>query len=235
MESVIDVLIVEDEPRIADIHRRFAEKLEGFRVVGTAATGEEAKEWLSACRPHLVLLDVYLPDMRGVELVAFLRGEGIDADVIMITAASETDVVRQALQGGAFDYIVKPLTFERFKSSLERYKRARDRLRGEGRLTPEQIEELWPGGAVRSAEEEAVPGDAPKGIDPLTLERVLEHIRRGGEDGVTAEALGAAAGLSRSTARRYLEYLVSARRLAVRLNYGTIGRPERRYVVKTQP
>nr|MBU6864009.1 response regulator [Streptococcus oralis] len=62
-------MIVEDDIRIADINRRFTEKVEGFKVIGTATTGEQAKEWLDLVKPQLVLLDVYLPDMQGTELV----------------------------------------------------------------------------------------------------------------------------------------------------------------------
>jgi len=233
-QPFIEVLIVEDDPRIAEIHRRFTEKNDGFRIVATASTGEEAKDWLSVVKPHLVLLDVYLPDMLGIDLVRFIRSEKLDTDIIMITAASETDVVKRAMHGGVFDFITKPLTYERFKSSLERYREARAHLRGSARLTSEQIERLWQGtgtatgaGALRETEEAA-----PKGIDPLTLEKVMESIRLTGPEGVTAESLSGKTGLSRSTARRYLEYLVSQKKLAAQLNYGTIGRPERRYVVK---
>ena len=98
MGEEIEVLIVEDDIRIADIHRRFTEKIEGFKVIGTATTGEQAKEWLELVKPQLVLLDVYLPDMQGTELVTYIRHHLHDTDIIMITAASETDVVRHALQ-----------------------------------------------------------------------------------------------------------------------------------------
>ena len=124
MGEEIEVLIVEDDIRIADIHRRFTGKIEGFKVIGTATTGEQAKEWLDLVKPQLVLLDVYLPDMQGTELVTYIRHNLHDTDIIMITAASETDIVRHALRGGVTDYIVKPLMFDRFKTSLENYKKA---------------------------------------------------------------------------------------------------------------
>jgi two-component system CitB family response regulator len=230
-QPMIEVLIVEDDPRIAEIHRRFTQKNEGFRIVATAATGEEAKDWLSVMKPHLVLLDVYLPDMMGIELVTYIRRQQFDTDIIMITAASEADVVKHAMQGGVFDFITKPLTYERFRASLERYKLAREQLRGGVRLTASQIEQLWPNGSAAFSEEETGAVTPPKGIDPLTLECVLGTISQFGGEGMTAESVSAAAGLSRSTARRYLEYLVSQKRLIAKLNYGTIGRPERRYVV----
>ncbi|XEC95643.1 response regulator [Paenibacillus tarimensis] len=231
MNEPIEVLIVEDDVRIAEIHRRFAEKIEGFKIVATASTGEQAIEWLSVVQPQLVLLDVYLPDMQGVDIVKYIRSEQFDIDVIMITAASEADVVRSALQGGVFDFITKPLTYERFRSSLERYRDSREELREGKRLTPEQIESLWRGGPG-APEETPVEPDVPKGIDPLTLERVMLFVEQLDEQGITAETLSGKSGVSRSTARRYLEYLVSQKKLTAKLSYGTIGRPERHYYKK---
>ncbi|TLS50310.1 response regulator [Paenibacillus antri] len=231
-EPPIEVLIVEDDLRIAEIHRRFTEKHDGFRIVATASTGEEAKDWLSVVKPNLVLLDVYLPDMLGIDLVRFIRNENLDTDIIMITAASETDVVKHAMHGGVFDFIMKPLTYERFKNSLDRYREARAHLRGSSRLTSEQIERLWQGTVATGAALRESSEAMPKGIDPLTLEKVMESIRLSGPEGVTAESVSGNTGLSRSTSRRYLEYLVSQKKLTAQLNYGTIGRPERRYVAK---
>ncbi len=229
MTDSIEVLIVEDDPRIAEIHRRFASKLEGFQVVATATTGEQATEWLEVMKPRLVLLDVYLPDTPGIELVKHIRSRHMDTDIIMITAASEIDVVRQALHGGVFDFIVKPLTFDRFRQSLEAYRRRLEELQAaRGSLSREQIQALWnPASVDGSANPEA---EVPKGIDPITLEKVVSHVAELGGEGVTAESLSRAAGISRSTARRYLEYLVSRKQLIAKLEYGTIGRPERRYV-----
>ncbi len=96
-----------------------------LKVIGTATTGEQAKEWLELVKPQLVLLDVYLPDMQGTELVTYIRNHLHDTDIIMITAASETDVVRHALRGGVTDYIVKPLMFDRFKSKSRRLSKKR--------------------------------------------------------------------------------------------------------------
>lgn len=226
MSDLIEVLIVEDDPRIAEIHRRFTEKIAGFKVIATATTGEQAKEWLEVVQPHLVLLDVYLPDMKGIELIKFIRQNSQEIDVIMITAASEVDVVSHALRGGAFDYIIKPLTFDRFKESLENYQLKIAKLKGNQELTPEQIESLW---NTRGKAQISETNDSPKGIDPLTLEKILKYIESIGEEGTTAEALSIESGVSRSTARRYLEYLISQKSVYAELIYGNVGRPERRY------
>lgn len=223
----IEVLIVEDDQRVAEIHRRFTEKVEGFHVAGTAYTGEEAREWLQIFRPDLVLLDIYLPDMKGTDLLWFIREHARKTDVIMITAAGETDVVQEAMRGGVVDYMVKPIAFERFRTSLEQYRVGRERLAKTGSMDQDQIDALRnPAHSLRSPPSEAPP--APKGIDPITLEKVKQVLQQI-PNGKTAEETGRAIGASRSTARRYLEYLVSIEQAFADVSYGTIGRPERRY------
>lgn len=228
MTNQIEVLIVEDDIRIAEIHRRFTEKVEGFQVVGTATTGEQAKEWLELIQPQLVLLDVYLPDMKGIEVVSFIRENFPDIDIIMITAASEVEIVRRAFRGGVLDYIVKPLTFDRFQESLIRYQSKLEKWSKKDQLSREEIESLWNREQPGSLKEE----DIPKGIDPLTLEKILKGISEMNEKGMTAEELSKVSGVSRSTARRYLEYLISQKTIYAELIYGNVGRPERRYFMK---
>lgn len=222
----IEVLIVEDDFRIADIHRRFTEKLDGFKVVATAGTGKQAIDWLEVVQPQLILLDVYLPDMIGIDLVKYVRQHFQDIDIIMITAASEVDVVGRALRNGVIDYIVKPLTFDRFKKSLENYRLKMSKLKQVQELSPEQIESLWHAGVEMKS---ATPEESPKGIDPLTLDKILKCMATVDSSGITAEKLSKESGVSRSTARRYLEYLISQKKVYAELIYGNVGRPERRY------
>ncbi|MBN6187122.1 response regulator [Aneurinibacillus sp. BA2021] len=224
----IDVLIVEDDRRIAEINRRFTEKIEGFQVVALAESGEEARDWIDVYRPQLVLLDVYLPDLTGVELVREIRSKYWDIDIIMITAAKEIEVIQDALRGGVRDYIVKPLVFERFKKSLEAYRDDLYMLTGTEKMEQSQIDTLWARGQQRAAEAGGRGEFLTKGIDGLTLEKVMHEMAEM-PDGVTSEMVSQRVGISRSTARRYLEYLVSMDRLRADLVYGTVGRPERRY------
>lgn len=229
MAGVIEILIVEDDLRIADIHRRFIDRIEDFEVVGSAHTGVEAKDWISALKPDLILLDVYLPDMMGTELLSYIQRESPDSDIIFITAASEVHVVKQAFRGGVFDYILKPLTFDRFRESLFSYKEKRITLSSSGHLEEESIHLLW------NQQKTVLPSEnifTPKGIDPKTMEKVLFHLSEQ-TSGITAEKFGVISGLSRSSSRRYLEYLVSEEQASAELIYGTIGRPERRYFPKT--
>ncbi|MBO8162842.1 MAG: response regulator [Brevibacillus sp.] len=229
MSENVRVLIVEDDQRIADINRRFVEKVEGFEVVGIAANGAEAKEHIAILEPHLLLLDVYLPDMLGVELVQFVRLYHREVDIIMITAAKEAETLRAALRGGVFDYIIKPISFERFHERMEAYRKQWDRLRQADTLEQEEIDRLLARGR------EPAPRNVhflPKGIDRVTLDKVRDAMRAASGEGVSAESVAQLIGTSRTTARRYLEYLLEEGEAYADLVYGTVGRPERRYILR---
>ncbi|MED1949373.1 response regulator [Brevibacillus centrosporus] len=222
----VEVLIVEDDLRIIDINRRFVSKIEGFDVIATATNGAEAKELLSFMQPHLVLLDVYLPDMLGTDLVWHVRQHHRSVDIMMITAAKEIEMVQEALRGGVYDYIVKPLVFERFRERLESYRQHLWRTKEVGEVDQEVIDRILTRNLQAGKTRESA---MPKGIDLLTLEKVIQAIRRTGEKGVSAEEIGKVIGTSRTTARRYLEYLVLEKKARADLLYGTVGRPERKY------
>ncbi len=229
MLSTIEVLIIEDDKRIADIHRRFIDKIDGFKVIGSAYTGEEAKDWISALSPDLVLVDVYLPDSKGTDIIEFIHEHSPETDVIFITAAAEIEIVKKAFRRGAIDYILKPLTFERFKDSLQSYKEKRNSFASEGTMHEDTIRFLW---NVPQTPAVTAQQFTPKGIDAITRDKIVKHLKSS-ELGITAEMLGLDIGVSRSTARRYLEYLVSENQAFTELIYGSVGRPERRYFIKT--
>lgn len=222
----VEVLIVEDDLRIVDINRRFVSKIEGFEVIATATNGAEAKELLGFTEPHLVLLDVYLPDMLGTELVWHIRQHHRDTDIIMITAAKEIEMVQDALRGGVFDYIVKPLVFERFRERLESYREHLLRTREAGEVDQEDIDRILMRNLAKGRIKES---PVPKGIDLLTLEKVLEAIKWTKQTGMSSEEISKVIGTSRTTARRYLEYLVAEKKARAELIYGSVGRPERKY------
>lgn len=227
--SAVEVLIVEDDIRIAEINRRFIEKVEGFQVIGIATDEAQAKEQLDIFRPHLVLLDIYLPNTSGLDILRFIRQHYKETDVIMITAAKEADAVRDAVRGGAFDYIIKPLVFDRLRETLLRYldfHRELTRLDERGSISQSDVDRLLSG----PVKKEAGPDEPylPKGIDKLTLVKVVQAIS-GAPNGLTAEQIAKLIGVSRSTGRRYLEHLVSLGDVYADLSYGVVGRPERVY------
>jgi len=226
----LDVLVVEDDFMVASIHRRFVERVPGFRVVGEAHSGADALAAVEALRPDLVLLDVHLPDMSGIEVLRRLRAAGHDLGVVVITAAREADTVRAAAAGGAAHYLVKPFASDDLTARLQEFRRARAALEGlddDGAAgSPADIQADID--AVFARAPQATPREPlPKGLSQETADAVLAALADGAE--LSATECADAVGVSRVSARRYLEHFATTGRAAVRLNYGTAGRPERRY------
>ncbi|MCD6527547.1 MAG: response regulator [Desulfuromonas sp.] len=220
------VLIIEDDPRIAQLHQRFCEKISGFDVVGIALSISEAREMADILEPDLLLLDLFLPDGYGMDLLNELRAAGQEIDVILITAAKEVAAVQQALRGGAFDYIVKPAIFGRFEEALHKFSSYRSHLLPGETLEQSDIDQLLHAQHAPTTSDKA---HVPKGIDPLTLNKIQQVFNNSDNNGLSAEEVGAEIGASRSTARRYLEYMVSTSELSADVVYGNVGRPERKY------
>lgn len=216
-----DVLLVDDDFMVAEIHRRFVDRVEGFRAAGVARTGSEALAIAADLHPDLILLDVYLPDMTGLEVLQRLRSGGDRVGVIMITAARELDTVAGALDGGAADYLIKPFEFDQFAAKLQAFAARDDALRSAAGVDQSLIDTLFGGSAPTRAGE-----SLPKGLGAETGELVLSAVRSAGE--VSAAECAELVGISRVSARRYLEHYLGVGALELRLQYGA-GRPERRY------
>lgn len=227
MKKTIEVLIVEDDVRIAQIHEKFLEQVEGYQTIGMSHTIEEAKIWLDTLKPNLILLDIYFPDKLGTELIDYIKENQMDTDIILITAAAEIEIVKKAYSSGVVDFLLKPLTLQRFKDSLQKYKEKKAILNGTDKLQPIEIQRLW--NHISNVEE--FREVSPKGIDAVTKNKVIQFLTNCSE-GITAERLGKEIGISRTTARRYLEHLIEEKIIYVDHIYGTVGRPERCYFIK---
>ena len=225
---MIKILIIEDDYRIAEIHKRFLEELDYVTVVGKALTGKEAIEIAGKNKVDLVLLDLYLPDLMGEEIIDELRKTEQEMDFVVVTAASEKEIVGKLLRSGIFDYIIKPVIKERLLETVARYREFKKSLLEKKSIEENFLDDFF-GVSVDEKNEHRVK-PTPKGIDPLTLEKVRE-ILFNSEQGITADKLGEKIGASRTTARRYLEFLISEEEVVADLRYGTIGRPERIYFI----
>lgn len=219
------VLIIEDDFRVADINRQFIDQAEGFAVAGICHTASDALIFLEQQEslPDLVLLDAYIPDVKGLELLWELRRRYRNLDIVMVTAAKEVETIQEALRGGVFDYLIKPIEGSRMMQMLRRFSDERVLMGQHAELEQSVLDRAL----IRNECSQAEGGRLPKGIDPLTLDRV----RRGLAAHVaqTASTLAQQTGVSRSTARRYLEFLVAQGEVKAELDYGEVGRPERRY------
>ena len=218
---MIKILIVEDDPAIAEIHRRFVQRLAGFEVLGVALTLFDAREQIAILKPDLVLLDVWLPDGEGFSLLRDLRLCGAHLDVILLTAAREAAALQEAMRLGVVDFILKPVVFERLRDTLGNYAESRAALAALADIDQQAVDALF-----GTPLQQVAAGGLPKGIDALTLQRVLAALNL---QGASAEEIGSRVGVSRTTARRYLEFLVGQQLASPELEYGTVGRPERRY------
>ncbi len=227
---MIGVLIVDDDFMVAKVHAGFVTALEGFEVVGTAASGADALAAVDELAPDLVLLDVYLPDMTGLDVLRRLRAAGSSVDVMVISAARDVESIRNALHGGVLHYLVKPFDRRTFESRLRDYARLRADMEVLEEPGQADVDRLFAG--VRGAGATAA-APTPKGIAPETLELVRSALRSAGPDGLSASECSEATGLARVSARRYLEQLVSQQQAHVRQRYGTAGRPERRFTLRT--
>jgi response regulator of citrate/malate metabolism len=220
---VIRTLVVDDDFMVAGVHADYVERVEGFTVVGKAHSGAEAIELAASCRPQLVLLDLYLPDIGGLDVARRLREPGQPAvDVIVITAARDVGTVRGAFQAGALHYLVKPFSFPTFREKLETYRtlaRSLDTLR---EADQQDIDRLY--GTLRGTSSST----PPKGLSAATLELVEKAIRDAPTP-LSADQVSQVTGVSRVTARRYLEHLAWRGRVELTLRYGTTGRPMHLY------
>jgi response regulator of citrate/malate metabolism len=220
--SGLRTLIVDDDFMVARIHRGYTERVPGFEVVGVAHSGADALAAIERLQPDLVVLDIYLPDMSGLDMLRELRQRQAPVDVIMVTAARDVASVRAAMQGGALHYIVKPFDFARFREALDAYRRLVERGSGLRSVEQSDVDNMY--AALRAT---PVP-TLPKGLNRPTLEMVVRYLNER-PDAASAQEVADGTGVSRTTARRYLEFLESQGRTTLELRYGAAGRPEHRY------
>ncbi len=218
---MIRILVVDDDFMVTRVHTGFVSRVPGFEVVGTAHTGLDALSAVETLRPDLVLLDIYLPDISGLEVLRRLREKESPVDVLAVTAARDVSTVRGALRGGVVHYVVKPFSFDTLRAGLERYAAAVHRLAESGAAGQADVDRVF--GTLR-------PSDVtlPKGLNPATAELVVSVLRDSDTD-LSAAECAELAGLSRVSTRRYLEHLVRTGKAEVRPRYGGTGRPEHRY------
>ena len=92
----------------------------GYEIAGEAANGQEAVEKYAACRPDLVLMDITMPIMDGISATRSIRKSDPAANVVMCTAMGQKNMVMEALQAGAKDFIIKPFQPDRVLESIKK-------------------------------------------------------------------------------------------------------------------
>jgi len=210
---------------VADINRRFTEAVEGFTVVGIATNGKQALEFLGRQIPDLILLDLYMPQVDGMEVLALLRKKEVLVDIILITAASDGATIHKIVRAGVVDYLIKPFKFERFRTALESFRDFKETVERKETFSQQELDKFL------AAKKIAANLTLPKNLHSHTLTTVGEFLIQQTEQ-QSAEQVAECVGISRVTARRYLEYFVKEGRVAMILDYLPLGRPIHRYKMK---
>lgn len=219
---MIHVLIVEDDPMVAEVARSYLQDISGFHLTATANDVEQAKKALNQ-HPEikLILLDVYMPGEQGLVLLPYLREQKIEADVILMTAASDKYSIQQALRYGAIDYILKPYQFARFQEALLSYKNQQSFWNETESVSQAQIDQTF----FQKQQKKTVKQDLPKGLTRETLQDVWTAIQHVSQGSFSTEDVALHAHISRVSVKKYLSFLSELEVLEIQPTYGSIGRP----------
>lgn len=221
---MIQVLIVEDDPMVLEMNKFYLQQVEGFHFAGSAASQDEALVLLEAEAYDLILLDIYMKESNGLELLSEIRRRNIPVDVIVISAARDKESIQNALQNGAVDYLIKPFEFSRFKGALNGYKEQNLLFRGQERLNQSELDKL-----SRFKQERVAAPPLAKGFTRQTLQTVWKAIEACVEGLFSAEDISALSGISRVSVGKYLVGLTEMEVLEMELIYGSVGRPVQKY------
>lgn len=223
---MIKVLIVEDDPMVALINRRYLEMIGNVEVIGPVASKEEVLKVLEKEEIQLIIMDVFLPKENGLDILKEIREEGILTDVIMVTAANGIDELKKAFSFGIVDYLVKPFEFDRFKEGIEKFRRKRDMFRGTKKVNQEMLDNLLSlkGDIITESEE-----DLPKGLNNRTLKRIIDFLEENKEQTWTLRELAREIKISNVTIKKYMDYFEMKEIVYVQATSGNVGRPELKY------
>ena len=224
---MIRIIIVEDDPLVAQLNAAYLSRLEGIQVKGIFGNGRDALEYLKKNPVELAVMDVYMPVCSGIELLRQIRANGIQTAVIMITAATEVAVVDEALLLGIVDYLIKPFSYDRLRESVLRFRDKLSLRQAVQQANQDMVDTLMGKRPAKKRESEL-----PKGLNARTLGAIREVLDREPAGDHTCESISAASGLSRVTVRHYLNYLIEADVLTSSIDYETGGRPRVLYRMK---
>ena len=224
---MIRIIIVEDDPLVAQLNAAYLSRIEGVQVTGVFSNGQAALEHLKKHSTELAVVDVYMPICNGIELLRQIRANGIQTAVIMITAATEVSVVDDALLLGIVDYLIKPFSYERLRDTVLRFRDKLSLRQGVEKANQDMVDKLMGKRTPKKAND-----DLPKGLNARTLAAIREVVDHSPDGEHTCERISAASGLSRVPVRHYLNYLIERDVLTSSIDYETGGRPRVLYKLK---
>lgn len=226
---MIKTIIVEDDPMVAQINRRYLDTAQDIQVAAVFDNGKDAFDYIKDEEPDLIVLDVYMPVMNGLELLREIRKADIQSDVIMVTAANDVKNVEEALRLGIVDYLVKPFEYERFMEAIEKYRKKTHVLKDASTLNQDAIDTLI---STTAPQPSAPSRDLKKGLQQRTLDMIRSHLDKMRGQTCTCDTLAGVVGLSKVTVRRYLNYLAEINEIDSSVDYETGGRPCIQYFVR---
>jgi len=217
---MIRVMIVEDDPMVAEFNKSYLAKVNGFQLTALARSVEDAIRIIENQDFDLILLDIFMPGKQGLELLTFLREKEKETDVIIISAASDMDRIQKALRYGAVDYLIKPFEFERFQLALTAYLEKREFIKNQPVTSQDELDYQ-----LLRREEKTILEELPKGLTKDTLKQIWDAIQEMKDGPFSTEDVVKIVGISRVSVRKYLNFLKGIGILEVKVIYGTVGRP----------
>ena len=231
------VLIVEDDPMVAMINEQYVCKNPQFKVAASCRNGQEALAFLETNKVDLIVLDVFMPYMDGIETLKKIREKKVEAEVIMVTAANDSTTIEETMHLGVIDYLIKPFAFERFQVALEKFISHHTILKENNTLDQSSIDNMISSTPENTTVKTVKNSDVdqqtlPKGIQKKTMLLIEDYLTQNPgwhTVGMLADKLG----ISIVTARHYMNYLEEQGIIVSEINYGTGGRPSVLYEKKT--
>ena len=225
---MIKTVIVEDDLMVASINSKFAKRNPNIQIVATFHNGKDALDYLKKSDADLVLLDLYMPDCTGLELLSELRNIGSEIDVIMITAANDAEHINEALQLGIVDYLIKPFQYERFAQALDKYLVRKKAIESGISFTQEEIDRLVNASTPSASTKKA---ELQKGVQQKTLDKIRVCLSAHPGNYLPCEQIASETGLSRVTIRHYMNFLIEENEVTSMIDYSTGGRPSILYQI----
>jgi response regulator of citrate/malate metabolism len=222
---MINVVIIEDDPMVSMITEKIINSVMEFKVIKTFKDGEKAIKFLESGNIELVILDMYLPNINGLEILEKIRNKKIRVEVIFLTASNNTAEIERAFKLGAIDYLIKPFNYERLKASLGRYLDKKSNISGEEVLDQSEVDRLF----LRN--ESKKNNNSVKGISDKTLNKIINLLLEDPKKEWSSKEISDILNTSTVTVKKYLDYLMEQGRVENSIYYGSIGRPEYKYKV----
>lgn len=217
---MIRVMIVEDDPMVAEFNKRYLEQVQGFSLIATASSVDQGIKLIEKMDIDLILLDIFMPGKQGLELLTYLRENEKETDVIIISAASDMERIKKALRFGAVDYLIKPFEFERFNLALTAYKEKTKFIQTQHVISQAVLDQQ-----LLHREEKPLIEELPKGLTKDTLKQIWDAIQELKNIPFSTEEVVKLVGISRVSVRKYLNFLKEIGILEVKVIYGSVGRP----------